>query len=56
MIIGGIIGHGNALVNPVLYGWHLFVKLSTVDDFTTPAGMEDMEQALKAEPEKALDA
>lgn len=54
MLIGGIVGHGNALVNPLLYGWHLFQKLSPTEDYSTSNG-EDVEQALsKAAGEKEV--
>lgn len=55
MIIGGIVGHGNALINPILHGWPLFDKLSTPTEDKTAAQVgEDVEQALKVLPEKAL--
>jgi Na+/proline symporter len=48
MIIGAIVGHGNAIVNPLLYGIQLFRVL----DYTGGSGKNESKELLDAEDPK----
>jgi hypothetical protein len=53
MIVGAIVGHGNAIVNPLLYGVHLFRLLDNaggkdLNEFKDPSDPEDPETEISA--------
>ena len=55
MLIGAIVGHSNALINPLLYGLHLFHKLAVQENGNDSKIVEssDEEKALKSSTEPA---
>mmetsp|Transcript_19293 Transcript_19293/g.46598 ORF Transcript_19293/g.46598 Transcript_19293/m.46598 type:complete len:319 (+) Transcript_19293:112-1068(+) len=57
MLVGAIIGHSNALINPLLYGLHLFHKLALGENVNNKnqivESSSDEEKALKSSTEPA---
>ena len=59
MLVGAIVGHSNALINPLLYGFHLFHKLAigengnSINTNHKIVELADEEKALKSSTEPA---